>query len=88
MKVYVREMKTRTAMPPFDGPVIATMPLKKNVPYPNHDDWELGTCPECGRECWRMGETSKLAQIIYPGIRFLCTECALLQGSRKEPNQL
>lgn len=85
MKSYFREAATRTTMPPFDGPVIATMPLEKNVPHPSFDDWELDTCPRCGRKCWRMGETAKLAQLIYPKIQFLCTECAL--GSEKEPNQ-
>ena len=61
LKSYFREAATRTTMPPFDGPVIATMPLEKNVPHPSFDDWELDTCPRCGRKCWRMGETAKLA---------------------------
>ena len=35
---------------------IAMMPLRKNIPSTSNEDWQLTTCPECGRECWRMGK--------------------------------
>lgn len=56
---------------------IAMMPLRQNVPNPSSESWQLTTCPECGRECWRMGENADLIEQFCPGTRFLCTECAL-----------
>lgn len=55
------------------------MPLVKNVSH-GHSDWKLTTCPECGRDCWRM----PLADIAEAtGAIPLCTECALKKGAVK-----
>lgn len=52
------------------------MPLKKNVPH-GHSDWKLATCPECGRDCWRMPFADAAEA---SGAKPLCTECALKKG--------
>ena len=53
------------------------MPMKKNISI-GHDEWKLTTCPECGRECWRLPEHEKLEK---QGVICLCTECALKKGA-------
>lgn len=50
---------------------IAMMPLRKNVPTPSSEDWQLTICPDCGRECWRMGGNADLIEQLCPGTRFL-----------------
>ena len=55
----------------------ACMPMKKNISI-GHDEWKLTTCPECGRECWRLPEHEKLEK---QGVICLCTECALKKGA-------
>lgn len=86
IKAYVRVVRTSTTgpKPKIEMPV-AMMPLRKNVPNPEHSDWELTTCPECGNECWKMGETAKTAERFFPEIRFLCTECALKWRASERP---
>lgn len=57
----------------------ACMPLKRNVPK-GKLNWELATCPRCGRECWRLPQT------LYAeaqGAVALCTECALREGAQQ-----
>lgn len=67
---------------PGDFITIAMMPLRKNVPE-GHPDWELRTCPICGRECWYQTENMRQLEAIAQGpVRMLCTECALRVGSR------
>ncbi len=55
---------------------IACMPMRKNIPE-GRDDWNLTTCPSCGRECW---EIPMLAVAKAQGARALCTECAIRKG--------
>ncbi len=64
---------------PTDRGGYCCMPLVKNVSH-GHSDWKLTTCPECGRDCWRM----PLADIAEAtGAIPLCTECALKKGAVK-----
>ena len=56
---------------------VAMMPLRSNVPAPGSRDWQLTTCPHCGRECWYQTENAKTLKAFQPDIKFLCTECAL-----------
>ena len=44
------------------------MPLRENVPDPGDGEWQLSSCPECGRECWsrRMPEGFTEEPAIYP----------------------
>ena len=49
------------------------MPMKQNIPV-GKPDWILGTCPECGRECWI---TPLLKAALSQGAVALCTECAI-----------
>ena len=55
----------------------ACMPLRHNIPSPEHSDWRLVNCPACGRECW---ESDLLRQVQAMGVKALCTECALRAG--------
>ena len=57
----------------------ACMPMKKNIPV-GKPDWILGTCPECGRECW-ITPPFKIA--LSQGAVALCTECAIWKGMGK-----
>ncbi len=50
----------------------AMMPMRKNIPD-GKEGWELTTCPECGRECWK---TPFLPIALGQGAVALCTECA------------
>ena len=54
----------------------AMMPMKKNIPV-GRNGWELDTCPECVRECWK---TPLLPVAIQQGAIALCTECAIRKG--------
>lgn len=64
---------------PTDRGGYCCMPLVKNVSH-GHSDRKLTTCPECGRDCWRM----PLADIAEAtGAIPLCTECALKKGAVK-----
>lgn len=51
---------------------ILMMPLRKNVPLPQSQDWKLTICPECGRKCWDR----PLPEGYRVGGK-MCTECAL-----------
>lgn len=74
-------MMRKKQMQQFTGEHIAMMPLWKNVPKPGDKSWTLTTCKGCGRKCWYQGENAKMVKAIYPGIKFLCTECALKEGA-------
>lgn len=74
-------------MSDLDGINIAMMPLHQNVPTPSNEDWQLTICPECGRECWRMGENADFIEQLCPGTLFLCTECALRIKWKPTENQ-
>ena len=67
------------------GTIIAMMPLRKNVPE-GRPDWELRTCPVCGRECWYQTDNMKQLEIMATGsdLRLRCTECALKEGTVTE----
>jgi len=52
----------------------AMMPMKMNVPV-GRDGWELVTCPECGRECWKTPLLK--AVMVQGGVTALCTACVL-----------
>lgn len=54
----------------------ACMPLKKNIPQ-GRPDWELTSCPICGRECWRQ---PLIERALSQGALALCTECAIRKG--------
>ncbi len=66
------------------GPIIAMMPLQQNVPE-GRPDWELRTCPTCGRKCWYQTDNMKQLEIMAAGLelRLRCTECALREGAAK-----
>ena len=64
------------------GEHIAMMPLRKNVSEPGDEDWTLTTCKKCGRECWYHHKLAEEARAILPGIKFMCTECALREGAK------
>lgn len=54
------------------------MALRSNIPTPMNEDWQLTTCPKCGRECWYQTDNAKILKDLYGGeMQFLCTECAL-----------
>ena len=61
-----------------DGGILA-MPLKANIPDPQHDDWKLVTCPICGAECWE-NDLARQAMAAEPELREACTTCALKAG--------
>jgi len=77
---YIRVERTQSRPPKTEGINIGMMPLRKNVPAPGSSDWELTTCPRCGRECWYQAENAELIRTIWPNTKFLCTECALTAG--------
>ncbi|WP_243128346.1 hypothetical protein [Clostridium chromiireducens] len=54
------------------------LPLKSNIPDPEHKDWKLVYCPSCGKECWE----SELARKILknPNMKSACTMCSLRKG--------
>ena len=54
--------------------VTAMMPLLRNVPSVDHEDWRLVECPVCGEKCWESG----LARwLMSNGATAACTDCAL-----------
>lgn len=57
-------------------PVFATMPLRKNVPTPCNPEWKLATCPICGQDCWLQTGNAELVKQVYPGAKFVCSDCA------------
>ncbi|MCM1219476.1 MAG: alanine racemase [Lachnospiraceae bacterium] len=57
----------------------ACMPLKQNVPKGKHN-WELTSCPRCGRECWRQPQ---IVCAEAQGAVAVCTECALREGAQQ-----
>lgn len=63
---------------PGNGGVLA-MPMRKNIPWADREDWSLTTCPVCGAECWSTA-LARYAQTMDPGLRAACTECALRAG--------
>lgn len=80
MRAYARIERTTNRPPKAEGISIAMMPLRSNVPAPSSKDWQLTTCPHCGRECWYQTENAKTLKAFQPDIKFLCTECALTAG--------
>lgn len=66
------------------------MPMKKNVPEPRNNDWQLTICPKCGQECWYQKKEADIMKQFMPEVIFLCTECALKEGihhEQKEPSE-
>ena len=61
-----------------DGSGILMMPLRKNVPLPRDPDWQLTICPGCGRKCW-----DRPLPEGYRVEKKLCTECALMEGVKR-----
>ena len=55
---------------------ILCMPMKKNIPQADREDWSLTTCPICGAECWSTA-LGRYAQTLDPNLKAACTECAL-----------
>lgn len=62
---------------------ILAMPLKVNIPDPQHNDWNLTTCPVCGAECWETG-LARQAIEAEPDLCAACTVCALKAGHAKQ----
>ena len=59
--------------------IIASMPLRKNVPHPKHD-WTPMTCPVCGAACWHNNAgDEELEEFRRVGGKVIemCTECML-----------
>lgn len=59
--------------------IIASMPLRKNVPHPKHD-WIPMTCPVCGAACWHNDAADEeLEEFRRLGGKVIemCTECML-----------
>lgn len=66
----------------------AMVPLVQNVPEPSHDDWQLTSCPQCGRPCWYMGTQAAQIKRVISNTRFLCTACTLRsQLGRESSNE-
>lgn len=80
MRASMRIERTDIRPPETDCIFIGTMPLRKNVPAPGSSDWQLKTCPHCGRECWYQAEHAETLKLFQPNIKFFCTECALTAG--------
>lgn len=59
--------------------VIASMPLRKNVPDPR-SDWTAATCPICGQGCWHNpAGNEEIEEFRRTGGKVIemCTECML-----------
>lgn len=69
-------------MPTAATTVITMMPLQSNVPE-GRPDWELRTCPVCGRKCWYQTDNMRQLEFMAAGreLRLRCTECALREGT-------
>lgn len=66
---------------------IGMMPLQSHVPSPASEDWELTTCPVCGRDCWYQTKNAEILKGLCPEVKFLCTECALKAKLENIPNE-
>lgn len=69
------DLSPRTAS---DRGGIICLPMEKNLNgdvKAKHPDWELISCPGCGRKCWKQPAADKLAK--EQGVQLLCTECAI-----------
>ena len=87
MNAYFKVKPVTTVSSNLKAP-IAMMPLRKNVPQ-GRNDWQLTTCPRCGRECWYQSKNSEILKQFITDISFLCTECALQQvGQTQEKEKL
>ena len=87
MKAYFKVKPAATTLSSLKAS-IAMMPLRKNVPQ-GRNDWQLTTCPRCGRECWYQSKNSEILKQFVTDISFLCTECALQQvGQAQEKEKL
>lgn len=60
-----------------------TMPLVKNVPYPQNDTWKKSVCPKCHAECWDRRLPPGFTEDMFFGK--LCTECALRMTTQTAP---
>lgn len=85
MKAYFK-MKPAAAASSSLKASIAMMPLRKNVPQ-GRNDWQLTTCPRCGRECWYQAENAKILKQFVTDVSFLCTECALQQAGQAQEKE-
>lgn len=65
-----------------DGGILM-LPMQKNVPFPDREDWRLVSCPVCGKPCWES-DLSRQVQAMEPDLRVTCTECALRAGMARE----
>ena len=60
---------------------ILCLPMEKNLNgdiKAKHPDWELITCPTCGRGCWKPAGVDEVVE--KQGVQLMCTECALSAG--------
>lgn len=75
--IEVKEKVSLSPWKPGDKGYIA-LPLKMNVPDPQHEDWKLIQCPVCGDDCWE----SDLAREVLKseGMKAACTMCTLRKG--------
>lgn len=67
--------KTKQPLPE-NGHIFATMPLRRIVPNPCNPEWKPATCPICGQDCWLQTGNAELVKQVYPGAKFVCSECA------------
>lgn len=64
------------------------LPCAHNLPpeaevKQTHPDWELNTCPVCGRGCWVSPRARALLN-TERGVRGMCTDCALWVGAKAQ----
>lgn len=72
---FMRVEKTKQPLPE-NGHIFATMPLRRIVPNPCNPEWKPATCPICGQDCWLQTGNAQLVKQVYPGAKFVCSECA------------
>lgn len=60
---------------------ILMMPLERNIPDPQHDDWKLTMCPKCGAKCWES-DLARSIKKLFPKTVAYCTICALTADVR------
>lgn len=75
-KVTFLKIAPATAAAKDTRPVFATMPLRRIVPNPCNPEWKPATCPICGQDCWLQTGNAELVKQVYPGAKFVCSECA------------
>ena len=63
-------------------PCARNLPAEKEVKK-THPDWELVTCPVCGRGCW-MAPRARALLDKETGVRGVCTDCALRASARAQ----